>query len=132
VGAHDEARASWLTNVQWLPMDVLLSNRFGEIERGIHQATYYPVAWLLTHWFMSSPERVVQLESYLGLIRQGIDPSTAMQQATGLTLDQLRNTLRDHLYGRIELNTYDINLPNIQVEISSLPPSANDLLLLLH
>jgi tetratricopeptide (TPR) repeat protein len=129
VGAHDEARASWLTNVQWLPMDVLLSNRFGEIERGIHQATYYPVSWLLTHWFMSSPERVVKLEAYLGLIRQGVDPSTAMQQATGLTLDQLRNTLRDHLYGRIELNTYDIDLA-IQVEISRLPPSADDLLLL--
>ncbi|MFW2342348.1 tetratricopeptide repeat protein [Brevundimonas sp.] len=129
VGAHDEGRASWLTNVQWLPMDVLLSKRFGEIERGIHQATYYPVSWLLTHWFMSSPERVVKLEAYLGLIRQGVDPSTAMQQATGLTLDQLRNSLRDHLYGRIELNTYDIDL-DIQVEISRLPPSADDLLLL--
>jgi tetratricopeptide (TPR) repeat protein len=129
VGAHDEGRASWLTNVQWLPMDVLLSSRFGEIERGIHQATYYPVSWLLTHWFMSSPERVVKLEAYLGLIRQGVDPSTAMQQATGLTLDQLRNTLRDHLYGRIELNTYDIDL-EIQVEISRMPPSADDLLLL--
>jgi hypothetical protein len=130
VGAHDEARASWLTNVQWLPMDVLLSKRFGEIERGIHQATYYPVSWLLTHWFMSSPERVVKLEAYLGLIRQGVDPTTAMQQATGLTLDQLRNTLRDHLYGRIELNTYDIDLPNLEVGISRMPPSANDLLLL--
>lgn len=129
VGAHSEARASWLTNAQWLPLDVLLKNRYGEIERGVHRATYYPVAWLLTHWFMSAPDRVVKLEAYLGLIRQGVDPTTAMQQATGLTLDQLRNTLRDHLYGRIELNTYDIDL-NIQVEISRLPPSANDLLLL--
>lgn len=128
VGAHSEARASWLTNAQWLPLDVLLKNRYGEIERGVHRATYYPVAWLLTHWFMSAPDRVVKLEAYLGLIRQGVDPTTAMQQATGLTLDQLRNTLRDHLYGRIELNTYDIDL-NIQVEISRLPPSANDLLL---
>ena len=129
VGAHSEARASWLTNGQWLPLDVLLSNRYGEIERGVHQATYYPVAWLLTHWFMSAPDRVVKLEAYLGLIRQGVDPTTAMQQATGLTLDQLRNTLRDHLYGRIELNTYDIDL-DIQVEITRMPASADDLLLL--
>jgi len=129
VGAHSEARASWLTNGQWLPLDVLLSNRYGEIERGAYQATYYPVAWLLTHWFMSAPDRVVKLEAYLGLIRQGVDPTTAMQQATGLTLDQLRNTLRDHLYGRIELNTYDIDL-DIQVEVTRLPASADDLLLL--
>lgn len=129
VGAHSEARASWLTNVQWLPLDVLLGNRFGEVERDTHRATYYPVAWLLTHWFMSAPDRVVKLETYLGLIRQGVDPTTAMQQATGLTLDQLRNVLRDHLYGRIELNTYDIDL-DIQIEISRMPASANDLLLL--
>ncbi len=129
VGAHNEARASWLMNAPWLPLDVLLTKRFGEIERGAHQATYYPVAWLLTHWFMSSPERVVQLEAYLGLIRRGVDPVTAMQQATGLSLGQLRDVLRSHMYGRIELNTYTIDL-NIQVEISRLPPSANDLLLL--
>lgn len=130
MGAHSEARASWLTNMQWLPLEVLLTNRYAQVERDIHRATYYPVAWLLTHWFMSSPERVVKLEAYLGLIRQGVDPSTAMQQATGLTLDQLRNTLRDHLYGRIELNTYDIDMPDLEIEITRLPPSADDLLLL--
>lgn len=129
VGAHNENRASWLMNSSWLPLEELLTNRFGEIEHEPHRLTYYPVAWLLTHWFMSSPERVVQLEAYLGLIRQGVDPVTAMQQATGLSLAQLRNVLRDHMYGRIELNTYDIDL-DIQVEISRLPPSADDLLLL--
>ncbi len=130
VGAHSENRASWLMNGSWLPLEELLTTRFGEIEHGPHRLTYYPVAWLLTHWFMSSPDRVVQLEAYLGLIRQGVDPVAAMQQATGLSLGQLRDALRSHMYGRIELNTYDIDMPDLEIEITRLPASADDLLLL--
>ena len=130
VGAHSENRASWLMNASWLPLEELLTNRFGEIEHGPHRLTYYPVAWLLTHWFMSSPDRVVQLEAYLGLIRQGVDPVAAMQQATGLSLGQLRDALRSHMYGRIELNTYEIDMPDLEIEITRLPASADDLLLL--
>lgn len=130
VGAHNEARASWLTGASWLPLDVLLRNRWGEIQHGPHRATYYPVAWLLTHWFMSSPARVTQLETYLGLIRNGVDPVQAMEQATGLSLGRLRDSLRDHMFGRIELATYPIDMQGLDIRISRMPPSAGDLLLL--
>lgn len=130
IGGYNDNRVQWLNSVTWLPLEDLLSKRAGEITRGGRQATYYPVAWLLTHWFMSDDARRAQLESYVARIGSGTDPVTAMQQATGMSLVALREELRRYLRGRQTNITYEVDLPPAEVVITSLPPSADDLLLI--
>lgn len=130
IGGYNENRVYWLQNATWLPLDELLSKRPGEIRRSSHRDTYYPVAWLLTHWFMGNAERRVQLEAYLADVRQGGDPVEALERATGLTLAEIRVQLRRYLQGRIPMTRYELDLPEAEITITSLPRSADDLLLI--
>lgn len=130
MGEFNTARASWLNYGDWLPLDQLLTKRFGQLESGRLQATYYPVAWLLTHWFFSTPERSRQLDAYLRLVASGVGPGEAMTQATGLTLPQLTTTLTAYARGNVYSATYPIAYRPIEVEITRMPASARDLILL--
>jgi Tfp pilus assembly protein PilF len=129
IGGYNENRVYWLQSAAWLPLEELLSKRPGEIRRSAHRDTYYPVAWLLTHWFMGNAERRVQLEAYLTDVRQGGDPVGALERATGLTLAEIRVQMRRYLQGRIPMTRYELDLPEAEITITSLPRSADDLLL---
>ena len=96
VGKYNENRAYWLQNGSWLPMRDLLSGR-PQLSDDRHSETYYPLAWLLTHWFMSDPARQRTLSAYLADVGGGGDPVEAMQRATGLTPEALQQTLRRYL-----------------------------------
>lgn len=129
IGGFNENRVYWLRNATWLPLEELLSKRTGEIRRTSYRETYYPVAWLLTHWFMGNAERREQLKAYLADVRQGGHPVEAMQRATGLTLGELRLELRRYLNGRVPMTRYELDLPQAEITVTSLPRSADDLLL---
>ena len=130
IGDFNRNRADWLFNETWIPLDVLLSKRQGEITRGYQQNTYYPVAWLLTHWFMSDETRRLQLVAYVNAIQGGADPVQAMETTTGLTLAQIRSQLRRYMSGSLRVAVYEIDRPEPEITLTVLPRSADDLLLL--
>lgn len=130
IGGYNENRVDWLQNGSWLPLDELLSKRPGDIRRSSFRETYYPVAWILTHWFMGNAERRTQLAAYLSDVRQGGDPVDALQRATNLSLSELRQELRRYLNGRVPMTRYEIDLPTAEIAVTSLPRSADDLLLI--
>lgn len=129
VGKYNENRAYWLQNGSWLPMRDLLSGR-PQLSDDRHSETYYPLAWLLTHWFMSDPARQRTLSAYLADVGGGGDPVEAMQRATGLTPEALQQTLRRYMNARMTyvelLTTFD----TVEMTVTPLPRSADDLLLL--
>lgn len=130
LGQANANRVDWLNHGDWLPIDTLLTKRFGQVESGSRKVTYYPLAWLLTHWFFSSPERSRQLDAYLRLVASGVDPSEAMTQATGLTVAQLDQALTAYFRGNVYSATYPIRYRPIEIAVTRLPDSARDLLLL--
>lgn len=130
LGRPNAARASWIANGDWLPIETLLTKRFGQVESGAQQATYYPVAWLLTHWFFATPERSRQLDAYLRLVASGVAPAEAITQATGLTLPQLTQALTAYGRGNVYSQTYPIQYRPIEVTVTRMPESARDLILL--
>lgn len=130
LGEPNAGRASWLSAGGWLPLETLLTRRFGQIDNGRLQATYYPVAWLLTHWFFATPERSRQLDAYLRLVASGAGPAEAISQATGLTLPQLTQALTRYWQGNIYSSTYPITYRPIEVSITRMPDAARDLILI--
>lgn len=129
IGSYNENRAYWLVNGDWIDLDALLSKRVGEVRRQ-DRDTYYPVAWLLTHWFMSDDGRKAQLNAYVELIRAGGDPVVSMQTATGLSLREVESQLRRYMRARLVGRRYEADFPQVDIAITRLPKSANDLLLL--
>jgi len=129
IGKYNENRIYWLANGAWLPLADLLSSR-PQLSETRHRETYYPLAWLLTHWFMSDPARQRSLAAYLADVGAGGDPVEAMQRATGLTPEALEQTLRRYMNSRMTyvqmLTTFD----TVEVAVTPLPRSADDLLLL--
>ncbi|NBW08131.1 MAG: hypothetical protein EBR82_08905 [Caulobacteraceae bacterium] len=128
VGQASENRAYWLQGGTWLDMRALLSNRPGGRARG--NETYYPLAWLLTHWFWGNPERRVQLNAYLLDVGAGADPVEAMEKATGLPPQELRRELRRYMNGRIPYQAVVMDIPDVPMTVTHLPRSADALLVL--
>jgi len=129
VGSYNENRAYWLVNGNWLDLDDLLSKSVGQVRREDRE-TYYPVAWLLTHWFMSDDGRQAQLTAYVNLVRTGGDPVTSIETATGLSLRAIQSQLRHYMRARMVGRRYEADFPQVDITITRLPKSANDLLLL--
>jgi len=127
IGGYNEGRVYGLFDATWLPLEDLLTKRVGEVRR-THQPSYYPVAWLMTHWFMSDDTRRAQLAAYIRDIQQGGESVAAMEKATGLTMDQIRQELRR--YRRLTIEHYTAEFPETPITVTRLPRSADDLLLI--
>lgn len=128
VGMPNDNRSYWLQGGSWMKMSDLLASRPSASTR--NQETYYPLAWLLTHWFMGDPTRERQLEAYLTDVGNGGDPVEAMQRATGLAETDLRRALRRYMRGGIPAKGILHTFEPAAVSITVLPRSADDLLLL--
>lgn len=130
IGGYNENRAYVLLNLPWLQLEQLLTKRPGELTRQSDRDSYYPVAWLLTHWFMSDDTRRTQLSAYTTAILAGSDSVGAMEQATGLTLAEVRQALRRYMNGRLPGQRYEFDRAPAEITVTRLPRSADDLLLL--
>lgn len=130
IGGYNENRAYVLLNLTWLSLDELLTKRPAEITRRSSRDSYYPVAWLLTHWFMSDETRRAQLANYTNAILSGGHPAGAMEQATGMSLAEIRQALLRYLRGRLPGLRYEIDRAPAEITVTRLPRSADDLLLL--
>ncbi|KAK0341520.1 hypothetical protein LTR94_026025, partial [Friedmanniomyces endolithicus] len=130
LGGFNSNRAAWIMNATWLPLETLLRSHYSEVRQGSQQNTYYPIAWLLTHWLLNNDERRGQLAAYLEAVSEGGDPVTSMTDATGLSLQQLQSALRRYTRERLTQTTISGNFPEVPVEVVRLPRSADDLLLI--
>ena len=129
IGRHSNNRMAWLREGSWIDMEEFLANPMWKVNR-YRAGTYYPIAWLLTHWFMSDTARTAQLAEYLRLYGDGMGSVEAMQQATGLTPQQLQAQLRSYSRGALNYTGLPIRWPEAQISITRMPESADDLLLL--
>lgn len=127
IGGFNEGRVYDLFTSSWLPLDELVSKRFGEVSPS-QRATYYSLAWLLTHWFMSDDDRRQQLSVYIRDLHRGADSVPAMEKATGMTMEEIRQQLRR--YRRLAVNHYTADFPETPITVTRLPGSADDLLLI--
>ena len=130
VGNYNEGRASWLVHGDWLDLEDLLAKRPGEVTDDEDRATYYPVAWLLTHYFLGDDGRRAQLRTYLNEIGRGGDPVESMEKATGLTIVDLKRALEGYMRGRIPYQQLTYDFPDAEITLTTLPASADDLLLI--
>ncbi len=130
IGRFNTLRFDALNSGGWIPIETLLTKRPQEVEGLQARDTYYPVAWLLTHWFFSTPERSAQLDAYVRQVAQGVDPVRAFTQATGLAPAQMTSVLRTYLSGNLKELIFDIEYQPFEVSITRLGGSARDLLLM--
>ncbi|MFN3816280.1 DUF1570 domain-containing protein [Brevundimonas sp.] len=129
VGLPNEQAVGWLQHGQWMEMEDLLAGRALNASGDRFNATYYPLAWLLMHWFMGDEERRASMQAYLLDVGSGGDPVEALQTHTGLTTRDLRAALRSYMRERISITRVNYVFPTVPVTVERLPPSANDLLL---
>ena len=128
-GRHHPGRMNSLTRGAntWARMEDVLKWRF--TASGRYPATlYYAQAWAMTHYFMSTPERTGMLRQYLAAVVGGADSVEAMTAATGRTPEQLQRDVRMYMTGSISVLTPQIDLPEPQVEITTLTPVEGELI----
>lgn len=129
IGDFNEDRA-YLLGFDWIPLEELLTRRPLEVRRSSHAFTYYPVSWLLTHWFLSDPERARQLRTFVAAVSYGTAPVEAMEMATGMTLDDLTRTLKAYVRTRLMVTDYSFPARSVNITVTTLPRVEGDLLLL--
>ena len=129
VGLYDQNRVDWLLYGDWMAIEDVLEGRAINARGDRYNETYYPLAWLMTHWFMGDPQRRAVLQAYLSDVARGGDPVESMTRRTGMTPAALRNTLRSYM-GRIPYSGIAQRFPEVPVTVTRLPASADDLLLI--
>jgi Flp pilus assembly protein TadD len=131
IGLHNENRAYWLANASWMPLEVILTRNTWEMGNSEAVAMYYAQSWALTHYFLGDAVRVRQLLAYVHNIRAGLDSVEAMETATGMTIRQLNEALQRYVRAGIPVTVLRENtFPVPDVTVTTLPPSADDLILL--
>lgn len=129
LGGFNMGRVGALAQGGWISIEELLTLR-GDQVRSADRYTYYPVAWLMTHWFLGDERRRGQLQAYLDELGRGTPSVEAMRRATGMTPDQIRRALSDYFSGRVPQARLNRDFPDPVIEVTRLGPAADDLLLL--
>lgn len=129
VGHFDQGRTDNLLNLPWVPINDLLTKRPFELADSQDASMFYAQAWLLTHYFMSDPQRYPRMLAYLREVGAGGESVEAMEKAAGMSLPALDKTLRAYLRGGLPYGRYPTTAPP-DVTVTTLPASADDTLLL--
>lgn len=130
IGAMDEGQSYVLQYLDDIPWRNLLIGDVSGGRRGERVAAFYAQSWLLTHWFLSDAGRRDQLNAYIAELRNGADPVEAFEAKVGLDLAALDATMRRYMAQRRLTGTrYEFDPIPVEVEITRLPASADDLLL---
>lgn len=110
----------------WARMEDVLKWRY--TASGRYPAySYYAQAWAMTHYFMSTPERIRVLGQYLAAVVSGQDSVEAMRAATGRSPEQLQNDVRMYMSGPINILTPQIEIPEPEVTVTTLSPAESAL-----
>ncbi len=129
VGLFNPGRMNSLTGqFQWVPMEDLLASRTSQLQ-GSQIHIFYAQAWALTSYLYSTPERTKGFGAYLQALGRGIDPITALDGTIDMTPRELEDAVRSYLGRGLPLRDVPSPEDAVDVRVTSLPRSANDLLL---
>jgi hypothetical protein len=131
-GQASRLRASWLADRSaWLPLERILFES-GDIASAEGPSRYYAQSWVLTHYLLNDRARIAQLGNYFERLNRGEEPRPAFQAAFGKTPAQVGRDVQNYAFGGMTYLRMDrasiAQTPRI--EITRLPASADDLLLL--
>lgn len=132
VGVAPAGRARNLTNLPWLPLSQVVGlappTGTGRDGRGIG-AMYYAQSWLLTHYMLSDAGRRARLADYTVAVAGGADSVSAFEKALGMDLIAGEKTLKSYLRSTPGIRYPRTETPGAEATITTLPPSADALLL---
>jgi hypothetical protein len=107
VGRVPGSRGLWLTTQRWIPMEELLNDK-ANLSRDEGSMMMYAQGWLISHYFLSTPERVKQLAIYVLAINQGMAPAEALKLATGLDFIGFNGVLLGYVNKAIQGRTLTV------------------------
>lgn len=127
IGRTTPARATWLYQASWLPMERLLTR---DLDDGDDVAKFYAQSWLFTHYLFMTPGKMDQFRAYLRALQLGGDAIGSFSEAFGITPAQMQAELRGYLRSRP--NALALNRPppveHSAVTVTQLPRSADSLM----
>lgn len=130
IGNFERGRAYSITDGQWLPMEGLLFGTSAGLARE-QRAQFYAQAWLVTHYFFSTPERQAALRRLLVASRAST-PQEGFRTATGFTPDAFRDELRRYIRGgqiRYRRMERERNRPEHSIEVRRLGAVSDEVML---
>jgi hypothetical protein len=129
IGRYNALRAAGLLRAEWMPLHDLLTVEASKVPYAQRNA-YYGQSWLLTHYMMTDESRARQLDAANRAVLAGKPADKAMEEATGLTLEQLNHNLHQYVHTKLLFrrmsNPFGAKPPNITV--TELPASADELM----
>ena len=127
VGYRDDGRVATMNRLPWMPIETLMTRRALSANRE-HMAAFYAQSWLLTHYLLSDPARLKQLEAYLQAVGGGASSLEAIQPAFGMPPEELERAIRRYRAGTMQYAVYPTPpAPPVAIRIETLPPSADAL-----
>ncbi len=89
-----------LSNPVWLAWPDLLTmkNRVVNGQEGTHHTLFYAQSWILLHYLLNK-DKMAELGKYFGLVEiQKVPVEEAIQQAFGMTVNQLDHEVKDYFH----------------------------------
>jgi len=111
----------WLANHSWLPLDQLLDTRDIFKLSAASRAMFYAQSWVLMHYLMFGREDGnfgVEATSFLKRVESGAGSSDAFEQAFGIPVSKLRDTLVKYVSGELrDMSLSNQSLPDAPTEV---------------
>lgn len=129
VGAVSPDRFEQLTNWQWLPYADILRDKT-EYKNTDQLLAFYAQSWLLTHYIMTSAERLKAFSAYINAVNGGEEPVHAFERNFGIRIDDLPKVLKAYLAKGEPVISFTFNtMPTPNITQTVMPASANKLLM---
>jgi len=113
IGLPADYRVPGLELGQQLPLETLLSDKFGKLNNEQWESIYGK-GWVLTQYLTFDPSRKGQLKTYVSLLTRGVPSLDAARQAFG-DIRKLEKDLDDYMdRGRVR----GLNIPGPQIKIA--------------
>lgn len=130
IGRVDSGDAYTLKDKAWMTFESLIDPRPNR-GRSSRSDMFYPQAWIAVHYINADPVRRQALSRYLAALAKGAEPLKGFEAAFGTTLPAFQAALYD--YSRSSNLSYQRlkwSPPSAQVNITEMPASADQLLIL--